>query len=154
TRDLSALVAVDDDISVLERSSAMALACADGRCVGAYVRSADGREFAVRARGTILATGGAAALWARTTNPRGAIGAGMTLALAAGGGRADMEFQQFHPTALVSSERRDGFLITEATRGEGATLLNGDGERCGDELAPRDEGALAAQGVLVTRPVA
>jgi L-aspartate oxidase len=117
------------------------------------VQSADGSEFAVRARGTILATGGAAALWARTTNPRGAIGAGMTLALAAGGALADMEFQQFHPTALVSNDGRDGFLITEAIRGEGATLLNGDGERFVEELAPRDEVALAIQDQLRTHPV-
>jgi L-aspartate oxidase len=138
---------------VLERTSAISLACNDGRCVGAHVQTADGSEFAVRARGTILATGGAAALWARTTNPRGAIGAGMTLALAAGGALADMEFQQFHPTALVSNDGRDGFLITEAIRGEGATLLNGDGERFVEELAPRDEVALAIQDQLRTHPV-
>jgi L-aspartate oxidase len=152
TRDLSAIAAVEPNIRVLERTSAISLACYDGRCIGAHVQSADGREFAVRARGTILATGGAAALWARTTNPRGAIGAGMTLALAAGAALADMEFQQFHPTALVSNGR-DGFLITEAIRGEGATLLNGDGERFVEELAPRDEVALAIQDQLRTRPV-
>jgi L-aspartate oxidase len=64
-----------------------------------------------------------------------------------------MEFQQFHPTALVSSDGRDGFLITEAIRGEGATLLNGDGERFVEELAPRDEVALAIQDQLRTHPV-
>jgi L-aspartate oxidase len=143
TRDLSALVATHENIRVLELTSAIALACSDGRCVGAHVEDREGREFAVRARGTILATGGAAALWARTTNPRGAIGAGMTLALAAGAALADMEFQQFHPTALVSNDGHDGFLITEAIRGEGALLLNGDGERFVEELAPRDEVALA-----------
>jgi L-aspartate oxidase len=153
TRDLSALAAIDPSIRVLERTSAISLACVDGRCVGAHVQSADGREFAVRAGGTILATGGAAALWARTTNPRGAIGAGMTLALAGGAALADMEFQQFHPTALVSGDGRDGFLITEAIRGEGATLLNGDGERFVEELAPRDEVALAIQDQLRTHPV-
>ena len=153
TRDLSALAAVDDRIRILERTSAIALAAADGRCVGAHVESADGHEFGVRGRATILATGGAAALWARTTNPRGAIGAGMTLALAAGGALADMEFQQFHPTALVSDNGRDGFLITEAIRGEGARLLNGDGERFVEELAPRDEVALAIQDQLRTHPV-
>jgi L-aspartate oxidase len=108
----------------------------------------------VRARGTILATGGAAALWARTTNPAGVVGAGMTLALAAGAALADMEFQQFHPTALVSAGARDGFLITEAIRGEGALLLNGSGERFVDELAPRDEVALAVYNQLRANPVA
>jgi L-aspartate oxidase len=64
-----------------------------------------------------------------------------------------MEFQQFHPTALVSDDGRDGFLITEAIRGEGATLLNGAGERFVEELAPRDEVALAIQDQLRTHPV-
>jgi L-aspartate oxidase len=153
TRDLSALAALDDNIRVLELTSAVSLACDDGRCVGAHARTADGHELAVRARATILATGGAAALWARTTNPRGVVGAGMTLALAAGAALADMEFQQFHPTALVSADGRDGFLITEAIRGEGALLLNGEGERFVEELAPRDEVALAIQDQLRTHPV-
>jgi L-aspartate oxidase len=78
----------------------------------------------------------------------------MTLALAAGAALADMEFQQFHPTALVSDDGRDGFLITEAIRGEGATLVNGDGKRFVEELAPRDEVALAIQDQLRTHPVA
>ena len=154
TRDLSALAAVDERIRVLELTTAVSLACDDSRCVGAHVLDADGREFAVRARATILATGGAAALWARTTNPAGVVGAGMTLALAAGAALADMEFQQFHPTALVSTDGHDGFLITEAIRGEGALLLNGDGERFVEELAPRDEVALAIQDQLRTHPVA
>jgi L-aspartate oxidase len=153
TRELSALAAVDDNVRVLELTSAVSLAVADGRCAGAYAEDAQGRPLAVRARGTILATGGAAALWARTTNPRGAIGAGMTLALAAGAALADMEFQQFHPTALVSADGNDGFLITEAIRGEGAVLLNGEGKRFVDELAPRDEVALAIQDQLRTHPV-
>jgi L-aspartate oxidase len=81
------------------------------------------------------------------------VGAGMTLALAAGAALADMEFQQFHPTALVSGDGRDGFLITEAIRGEGALLLNGNGERFVEELAPRDEVALAIQDQLRMHPV-
>ena len=89
-----------------------------------------------------------AALWARTTNPRGAIGAGHTLADAAGARLADLEFMQFHPTALRREGPRDGFLITEAVRGEGARLLNPAGERFVDELAPRDQVALAIQAEL------
>ncbi len=154
TRDLSARVALDPNVRVLENTSAVSLARVDDRCVGAHLREHGGRECAVRARGTILATGGAAALWARTTNPHGVVGAGMTLGLAAGAALADMEFQQFHPTALVSTGARDGFLITEAIRGEGALLLNGHGERFVEELAPRDEVALAIEGELRTRPVA
>jgi L-aspartate oxidase len=86
------------------------------------------------ARAAVLATGGYAALWERTTNPRGAVGDGLLLAHAAGAALADLELVQFHPTALLD----DGFLLSEALRGAGATLLDDDGERFTDELAPRD----------------
>ncbi len=87
----------------------------------------------------MLATGGGAALWRRTTNPRGAIGAGSVLASAAGADLADLELCQFHPTALaLPGSELDGWLITEAVRGEGAILLDASGERFTDELAPRD----------------
>jgi L-aspartate oxidase len=82
----------------------------------------------------VLATGGYAALWGRTTNPRGAVGEGLLLAHRAGASLADLEMVQFHPTALLD----DGFLLSEALRGAGATLLDDDGERFTDELAPRD----------------
>jgi L-aspartate oxidase len=98
----------------------------------------------IHARATILATGGAAALWARTTNPWGAIGAGPVMAHAAGAELADLELCQFHPTALAApGSRYDGLLVTEAVRGEGATLLGSNGERFTDELAPRDTVTLA-----------
>jgi L-aspartate oxidase len=89
---------------------------------------------AVPGRAVVLATGGYAALWGRTTNPRGAIGEGLLLAHRTGAALADLELVQFHPTALLD----DGFLLSEALRGAGATLLDVDGERFTDELAPRD----------------
>jgi L-aspartate oxidase len=148
TRDLSALVATHERIEVLERSTASALWCEGGRCIGLVAERPGGGLTPVLARGTVIATGGLAALWERTTNPRGAIGAGLTLAAAAGAELADLEFMQFHPTALVHADPSlDGFLITEAVRGEGALLLNGAGERFVDELAPRDEVALAVHRV-------
>jgi L-aspartate oxidase len=67
------------------------------------------------------------------------------LALAAGAAVADLEFVQFHPSAVIGVEGREGFLVTEAIRGEGAHLLTADGERFVDELAPRDEVARAIQ---------
>jgi L-aspartate oxidase len=88
----------------------------------------------VPGRAVVLATGGYAALWGRTTNPRGAVGEGLLLAHRAGAALADLELVQFHPTALLD----DGFLLSEALRGAGATLLDEDGERFTDELAPRD----------------
>ncbi|HZT85032.1 MAG TPA: FAD-dependent oxidoreductase [Gaiellaceae bacterium] len=93
---------------------------------------------ALRGSAVVLATGGYAALWARTTNPRGAVGDGLLLAHAAGAALADLEFVQFHPTALRDDNGHDGFLLSEALRGAGATLLDDGGERFVDELAPRD----------------
>lgn len=148
TRELSALAAVHERIEVLEPAAATSLLRHEGRCVGLAARGRGGERWAVLARSVILATGGMAALWERTTNPRGAVGAGMSLAVAAGAELADLEFMQFHPTALRLDGPRDGFLITEAVRGEGATLLNAEGERFVDELAPRDQVALAIQSEL------
>ena len=144
TRTLSALAATDERITVLEPVAATALATGDdGSCAGLTVRRRGGEAVALRARAVILATGGMAALWRRTTNPRGAVGAGLSLASDAGALLADLEFMQFHPTALRIEGPRDGFLITEAVRGEGALLYDSQGERFVDELAPRDEVALA-----------
>lgn len=148
TRELSALAAVDRRIEVLERTTARALWVVDGRCVGVAVEAVDGERAAVLARATILATGGAAALWSRTTNPRGATGAGMSLAHAAGADLADLELVQFHPTALALPGEHDAFLISEAVRGEGALLVDGSGERFTDELAPRDQVSLAVKAKL------
>jgi len=93
----------------------------------------------IAARAVVIATGGAAALWARSTNPPGSQGTGVLLAHAAGAALADLELLQFHPTAVIGVPGREGFLITEAIRGEGATLHDGAGARFVDELAPRDE---------------
>jgi L-aspartate oxidase len=145
TRELSALAAVDERIEVLEPRAATSLTSRDGRCVGLVARPRRGDALPVLASAVVLATGGMAALWQRTTNPRGTVGAGLLLAQAAGAALADLEFMQFHPTALRHDGARDGFLITEAVRGEGATLHGADGERFVDELAPRDQVALAIQ---------
>jgi L-aspartate oxidase len=104
---------------------------------------------AIRAPATVLATGGAAALWARTTNPPGAVGGGLLLAAAAGAELADLEMVQFHPTVVAAADGADGYLVTEAIRGEGARLLDESGQRFVDELAPRDEVARAIQRQMV-----
>jgi L-aspartate oxidase len=133
------MVAAETRIEVRERTSMSSLWSDGERCHG--VLTEDG---GIAAAATVLATGGAAALWRRTSNPRGAIGAGPTMASAAGADLADLEFCQFHPTALyLPGTRFDGRLITEAVRGEGATLLDAAGRRFTDELAPRDAVAAA-----------
>ena len=100
-----------------------------GRCLGALTTAGP-----VAARATLLATGGMAALWQRTTNPEGSAGDGVAMAWRAGAAVADLEFVQFHPTALAGCS----LLLSEALRGEGATLLDAGGARFTDELAPRD----------------
>lgn len=147
TRDLSALAAENPAVEVFERTTATALLIAEGRCAGVSVVGADG-PAQIASRATVLATGGAAALWQRSTNPTGSVGVGLALAHSAGASLADLEFAQFHPTALVAEGSRDGFLITEAVRGEGATLHDSSGERFVDELAPRDQVALAIEAQL------
>jgi L-aspartate oxidase len=133
-RQLSAVVAADERITVLERERARALWRVEGRCRGLLCEG--GQEVAASA--VVLATGGAAALWARTTNPPGSQGVGLSLAHTAGAALADLEMLQFHPTAVIGVKGREGFLVTEAIRGEGATLHDSGGERFVDELAPRD----------------
>jgi L-aspartate oxidase len=144
-RQLSALVAEHPRVDVIEGARAAGLWRHDGRCAGVVVE--DGRSVAARA--VVLCTGGAAALWARTTNPPGSQGTGLLLARRAGAALADLEFMQFHPTAVAGVKGREGFLVTEAIRGEGATLHAPDtGERFVDELAPRDEVARAVAAQL------
>jgi L-aspartate oxidase len=138
TSALASLVQSHELIEARPRSAANRLWIEDGRCVGVVADSG-----AVAAGATVLATGGAAALWRRHTNPPGAVGAGLVLAEDAGAALADLEFMQFHPTALASTGAMDGFLVTEAVRGDGALLLDAKGERFVDELAPRDEVARA-----------
>jgi L-aspartate oxidase len=135
TGRLTELVAAQSGITVLEETSAMALWSDGSRCAGVVTDAGP-----IGARATVLATGGGAALWQRTTNPWGAIGAGAVLAYAAGADLADLEFCQFHPTALaLPGSEHDGTLLTEALRGEGAELLDASGRRFTDELAPRDQ---------------
>ncbi|MDX6633698.1 MAG: L-aspartate oxidase, partial [Solirubrobacterales bacterium] len=139
TSRLAELVAAEPLVDVREGSSALALWSDGGRCCGVIT---DGGALAARA--TLLATGGAAALWSRTTNPWGSIGAGAVLAHAGGAALADLEFCQFHPTALAAPGGSGaGLLITEAIRGEGAQLLDASGQRFTDELAPRDAVSVA-----------
>ena len=120
------------------------LVLCEGRVAGCRFLgdAADGRETTVLARATLLATGGAGQVFAETTNPAVATGDGMAMGLRAGAALLDMEFVQFHPTALaVPGAPR--FLVSEAVRGEGAYLRNGAGERFTDELAARDQVARA-----------
>lgn len=130
-------------ISVLERSLAVELIVDADGCHGAWLL-VDSRLVAVLASAsTALATGGSGRIFARTTNPPGATADGLHLALDAGAKLADLEFTQFHPTALAVAGA-PALLVSEAARGEGGIVIDAKGRRfCFDsdprgELAPRD----------------
>jgi len=123
--------------AVLERWFALDLLVEDGRCCGVLAIRPDGSPATVRARHVVLATGGAGQLFAVTTNPSEATGDGVAMALRGGVAVADVEFVQFHPTALHHPAMPRP-LLSEALRGHGALLRDGAGEQFVEELAPRD----------------
>jgi L-aspartate oxidase len=139
-----------EKVHATEAITVRAFACAtdlildEGRVRGCrFLVSDDGaREAVVTARATLLATGGAGQVFAETTNPAVTTGDGLAMALRAGATLADLEFVQFHPTALALDET-PRFLVSEAVRGEGAYLRNALGERFTEELGPRDQVARA-----------
>ncbi|RXH08716.1 L-aspartate oxidase [Bradyrhizobium guangzhouense] len=140
-------------IRLIEGFVAEALLTEDGAVTGLQLREADNfasRRIVIASRAVVLATGGIGHLYAVTTNPAEANGSGLAIAARAGAVVADPEFVQFHPTAIMVG-RDPAPLATEALRGEGATLINGEGERFMlaqhplAELAPRD---IVARGVF------
>jgi L-aspartate oxidase len=130
-------------VTVVERATAVQLICDGGRCRGAWVFVGGAPRSIVAKCATALATGGIGQVYERTTNPPGATADGLQLAEGAGASLADIEFVQFHPTALAVLGA-PALLVSEAARGEGGILINNVGERfCFDadprgELAPRD----------------
>jgi L-aspartate oxidase len=149
SRSLVAYAHAHPRIRFAEWTMVTKLLVEDGRVIGAELATANvgGGESRDRkrisARAVLIASGGAGQVYSDTTNPEVATGDGLALALEAGAQLADMEFYQFHPTAF-SLEGAPRFLISEALRGEGATLRNDRGERFMEryhpllELAPRD----------------
>ncbi len=142
-RALSQKAATCPTILRLDNLLAIDLLMDEGRCVGAVFLSESGSPLVIGAKAVVLATGGAGQAFARTTNPPVATADGMAMAYRAGATLEDMEFMQFHPTALALPQA-PAFLMTEAMRGEGAVLRNANGEafmkryhRDGD-LATRD----------------
>jgi L-aspartate oxidase len=127
----------DSSVSALEHRFVTDLVVTDGRCDGIAFLDRAGVSMTLRAPTVVLATGGFSQAFAVTTNPLGATGDGLAMALRAGVVAADLEFVQFHPTALVASGSPRP-LLSEALRGEGALLVDRNGERFVDELAPRD----------------
>lgn len=135
----------NENIEVYEETDAVELLVSSDQCKGVLIFNDETQEYeTIYSPAIILATGGIGQLYKYTTNPVGATGDGLALAYNAGAVMQDMEFVQFHPTALAIDCGENRFLISEAVRGEGAKLCDGDGvefmakydER--KELAPRD----------------
>ena len=134
------------DVAVIEHAFLAGLLLTDGRVTGVELLigetdAAAGRREIITADAVVLATGGAGELYAHSTNPEVATGDGIAAAIRAGAEVRDLEFFQFHPTIIGTG---DAFLVSEAVRGEGATLIDELGRRFAfdahpdGELAPRD----------------
>lgn len=150
-RALAVAVAATPSIRVLEGAAVRSLTLVDGR-VGGLVAQRGTEALPLRVAEVVLATGGLGGLFRHTTNPRGSWGGGISLAARAGAALRGMEFVQFHPTALDIG--RDPMpLVSEAGRGEGATLIDGDGVPVAQgfdrgDLEPRDAVSRAVWHVL------
>lgn len=138
-------VKVNINIDIYEQTDAVELLVSGGKCCGVIVlNNITGEYEVIYSPSVILATGGIGQLYKYTTNPTGATGDGIAIAYNAGAQLQDMEFVQFHPTALAIDSDENRFLISEAVRGEGAKLCNADGQEFMEryderkELAPRD----------------
>ena len=142
-RSLAAKARTLPQISFLDFEFTADLLLEDGRVCGVQLIAQDGSRHDVAACAVLLATGGAGQVYRDTTNPSVATGDGIAMGYRAGAVLSDMEFVQFHPTALYK-QGAPRFLLSEALRGEGAILRNTKGERfmpeyhAGAELAPRD----------------
>ena len=144
--------------NVTQRKGVMALQLwlEAGRCCGVQVLEPEGVRW-IRSRSVVLATGGGGHLFAHTTNPAQASGDGLAMAYLAGAQLRDLEFVQFHPTALMLPGAPH-FLISEAVRGEGATLHDNAGsspvsQLAGGDLAPRDQVSRALARTMTTQGV-
>lgn len=141
---LSKLVISNKNITIFENSLVHNLIVEEEVCYGVYAYNfINNNAYTITGNSVFIATGGASAVYQRTTNPHTTIGEGVTLAYNANAEIESMEFIQFHPTSFYD-ESGETFLISEAVRGEGAYLVNNKGERFLqlkyklDELAPRD----------------
>ncbi|MEY2397145.1 MAG: L-aspartate oxidase [Actinomycetota bacterium] len=138
--------------SVMEKWLAVDLVVEGGGCRGVVARTPTGERVEVRAAHTLLATGGAGQMFAVTTNPEQATGDGIAMALRAGVPVADVEFMQFHPTALHHPAMPRP-LLSEALRGHGALLRDKDGNQFVDELSSRDVVSRAMQATMIEQGV-
>lgn len=144
-RTLGSKIISEKLAEIKQRTLGIDLIIEEGKCLGIKALDLEKNKIVTYlAKATIITTGGLGQVYLYTTNPEVATGDGIAMAYRAGAEVSDMEFVQFHPTSMVhSAELKDiialpRFLISEAVRGEGAMLLNSNGERFISELASRD----------------
>jgi L-aspartate oxidase len=137
---------------VLEDTFALDLVVRSGACAGVVAQWPDGSRDEVSAANVLIATGGAGQLFSVTTNPLETTGDGIAMAMRAGAAVADIEFVQFHPTALHHPSMPRP-LLSEALRGHGALLRDADGKRFVDELLPRDQVSRAETSRMIEQGV-
>lgn len=151
-RCLASIVASHERITILERCEVVRLLMTGKRVTGILARRADGSVAPLFGHAVVLATGGVGQLYAVTTNPLGATGDGWALAFEVGAELENLEFLQFHPTAVKLPGVNPAPLVSEAVRGAGAVLIDRSGRRFMTdvdpraELAPRDIVARAVAG--------
>jgi L-aspartate oxidase len=134
------------DMQVVEHAEVTGLLMAQDRVAGIRLRDRDGRSSSLRAAAVVLATGGIGGLYRWASAPPESDGSGLALGMLAGAATRDLEFMQFHPTALAHGGSSQLPLISEAVRGAGATLVDADGRPLMKGIDPR--GDLAARDIV------
>lgn len=138
TSKLLAAVRKKKNVTILEYNAMADLIVEDGRCLGIVAKDENGRLYNIFANETVLATGGVGGLYVHSTNYRHLTGDALGVCMQHGIRLENIDYVQIHPTSFYMANHDRRFLISESVRGEGAILLDKNGERFTDELQPRD----------------
>ena len=138
TSKLLAAAKLRDNITILEHNAMIDLIVENNNCLGVVAKDEDNHFYNIFACETVIATGGVGGLYVHSTNYRHLTGDALGVCMEHNIKLEHIDYVQIHPTTLYASTRGRRFLISESVRGEGAVLLNKDGERFTDELQPRD----------------
>lgn len=138
TETMQRYVKTLSNITIMEYTSMVDLLIENNECVGIEAVTKEGQKLLIRAKDTVLATGGVGGLYEHSTNFSSLTGDALVLAKKYHVELEHLDYVQIHPTSLYQSGAGRSFLISESTRGEGAILLNSKKERFVDELLPRD----------------